>query len=498
MKALTVILLRPEFHTAVGAARRPCRLPPMCEGVREIPSGSRDAAPSASAKRAQRFQFSTRQSWSLLLTFVCFALSVNAAPPQVVKAAPENGSKEIDPGLRELRIVFDQPMQAGGLSVVGGGPNFPKFVGKHRWENDRTFVWAWRLEPDHDYWLSINSDRFRNFRSTAGDSAVPHPISFRTEKGTTKRDSNAEHAEAAMILKRAINEDYSYHDLHGVNWDERFAQYTNRLGAAGSAGEFARIAAELLAPAKDIHLWFEVDGEIVPTFQRTAAWNINLRSLPGRVERWSRRNAVVSTGKFADGIGYVLIRSWPGRGDELMPAYEALESARKAGAPFIIDVRANGGGSEVTAQQFAGCFVERPVAYAKHVTRSAGQFGQPYTRELQPNKAYPTFTNQVAVLAGLGTISSAEGFVMMMQQNPRCTIFGERTAGASGNPQRIDLGNGIAAFVPSWKELNLNGELLETKGIEPQVAVPAKQTDFENADPVLDAALNHLRNQKRP
>jgi len=386
-------------------------------------------------------------------------------------------------------------MQAGSLSVVGGGPTFPKFVGKHRWENDRTFVWAWRLEPNHDYWLSINNDRFQNFRSTNGESAMPHPIGFRTARA--KRDDSADHAEAALILERVIDEDYSYHDLHGVNWNERFAPYTNRLGTAGSAREFARIAAELLAPARDIHLWFEVDGKIVPTFQRTAAWNINFRSLPGRVERWSRRNALVSTGEFADGIGYVLIRSWPNRGEELTPAYEALESARKGGASLIIDVRANGGGSEVAARQFAGCFFERPVAYAKHIIRSGGQSGPPYTRELEPNKGYPTFTNRVAVLAGLGTVSSAEGFVMMMQQNPRCTIFGERTAGASGNPQRIDLGNGVAAFVPSWKQLNLKGELLETKGLEPQVTVSAKQADFENADPVLEAALKHLREPRR-
>jgi hypothetical protein len=346
--------------------------------------------------------------------------------------------------------------------------------------------------------LSINSDRFRNFRSTAGESAVAHPIGFRTAAGIGKRDGRADHTAAAMMLERAIKEDYSYHDLHGLNWDERFAGYTNRLGATGSAGEFAQVAAELLAPAKDIHLWFEVDGKIVPTFQRMAVWNINLRSLSDRVERWSRRNAVVSTGEFADGIGYVLIRSWPGRGEELMPAYEELERAQKAGAPLIIDVRANGGGSEIAARQFAGCFVERPVAYAKHITRSGGKLGQPYTRELQPNRAYPTFTNRVAVLAGLGTISSAEAFVMMMQQSPRCSTFGERTAGASGNPQRIDLGNGVAAFVPSWKQLNLNGELRETKGIEPHVAVPAKQSDFEKADPVLDAALNHLRKATRP
>jgi RNA polymerase sigma-70 factor (ECF subfamily) len=435
---------------------------------------------------------------TLALILVSFVLSAQAAPPGVVKATPENGSKEVDPNTRELRVVFDQPMQAGSLSVVGGGPTFPKFVGTHRWEDERTFVWSWRLEPTHDYWLSINSDRFRNFRSAAGESAEPHPIGFRTGQGTSKRDSRADHFEAALILRGAILEDYSYHDLHGVNWRERFAEHTNRLAEAGSAAEFARIGAELLAPAKDIHLWFEVDGKIVPTFQRTAPWNINLRSLPSRVERWSRRNAIVSEGEFQDGIGYVLIRSFPSSGEDLKQAFEVLERAAKRGAPLIIDVRANGGGSENAARQLAGCFVEQPVAYAKHVMGGGKGLTTPHTRELEPNKAYPTFTNRVVVLAGLGTVSSAEAFVMMMQQNPRCTIIGERTAGASGNPTRMDLGNGVVAFVPSWKDMNLKGELLETRGIEPQISVSAPQQDFVNADPILAAALKHLRDSKNP
>ena len=82
---------------------------------------------------------------------------------------------------------------------------------------------------------------------------------------------------------------------------------------------------------------------------------------------------------------------------------------------------------------------------------------------------------------------------MMMQQAPRCTIIGERTAGASGNPKRIDLGNGVAALVPSWKDLDLNGALLETKGIEPHISIRATPADFENGDPVLEEALKHLR-----
>jgi hypothetical protein len=69
-----------------------------------------------------------------------------AEAPRVVKAVPDNDAQEVDPTLAELRIEFDQAMSPGGRSVVGGGPQFPRLVGKARWVDDHTFVWAIRLE----------------------------------------------------------------------------------------------------------------------------------------------------------------------------------------------------------------------------------------------------------------------------------------------------------------------------------------------------------------
>ena len=90
-----------------------------------------------------------------------------AAPPQVLKAVPDNGDLGVDPGLRVIRVTFDQAMNRGGMSVVGGGESFPVH-GKPRWKTSRTISIPVRLEPGHDYWLSINSERFRNFTSRSG------------------------------------------------------------------------------------------------------------------------------------------------------------------------------------------------------------------------------------------------------------------------------------------------------------------------------------------
>jgi len=81
----------------------------------------------------------------------------------------------------------------------------------------------------------------------------------------------------------------------------------------------------------------------------------------------------------------------------------------------------------------------------------------------------------------------------MMKQVRGCTLIGERTAGSSGNPSPVDLGNGVSAFVPSWRSLRVDGTCLEGEGFAPDVEVRASPGDFRAGDPVLDAALKRLR-----
>jgi hypothetical protein len=422
--------------------------------------------------------------------------SLLAAPPTVLKAAPDNGAKDVDPGLKEFRVTFDQPMSSGGMSIVGGGPSFPKFVGKGRWADERTLVMTWQLEGEHDYWLSINSDRFTNFRSRQGESAVPYPISFRTGKRTTPsvEDQVERNREAYEHLQRAIKEDYSYWDLRRVDWDKRFEEFARRLWLLPTPRKFAETMAELLSPAEDVHLWMAVDGDSIPTYKRRAVWNVSTANLPRLVPGWQQRSPAVFSGNYEDGIRYLCIRNWPAdKPDQLEGAYEVLAEAAGEKKPLIIDVRANGGGAEPLAAQFAGCFVDRPVAYAKHAIRRDGKFSEPVERVLKPNKARPHFQGRVAVLIGLGTVSSCESFAMMMKQAPGCTLLGQRTAGASGNPRPVELGNGVTLYVPSWKDLRLDGTCLEGEGLAPDVEVKAEPQEFSAGDPVLAAALSVLR-----
>src|SRR3954462_2556723 len=205
------------------------------------------------------------------LLISCLILCCVAAAPKVVKTIPENGKDDINPDAPELRIVFDQPMRPGGRSLVNSSRGvFPNLVGEARWEDERTFVWPMKLEPNTDYWLSINSTRFTNFRSKDGEPAVPYVIAFST-KGSDKPASPEQikaNKEAIARLKKIILEDYSYFDLRKVDWEKQFAEFSPKLEAAGGPGEFATTAAKMLSVAQDIHLSMRAGERRIYTHKR--------------------------------------------------------------------------------------------------------------------------------------------------------------------------------------------------------------------------------------
>ncbi|MBU0639169.1 MAG: hypothetical protein KKB50_09920 [Planctomycetes bacterium] len=421
--------------------------------------------------------------------------------PLVIKAVPDHGDTDVDPGLREIRVEFDQDMNTEGFSWVGGGETYPKTRGEARWLNPRVCVMPVELEPGHEYWLSINSQTYTNFRSAADVPAEPYPIAFRTrgaeaEPVVQKELTPAENRAALDTLRRAINDNYSYRDQRGVDWDEQFDRFGPRLEKAKAPMEFAKQAARLLKPANDMHIWLTVGPAQVPTHRRSVVRNCAPQRLAQIVPGWTERSPQVSSGRFEDGIGYLSISSWSAKSNELTEAVYAALKALENCPGLIIDVRLNGGGDEELAQQVAGCFVDEPKLYAKHVIRqaeAASGFSEPYQRVLQPNPSGPRYRGRIAVLMGPANMSSCEAFLLMMKQVPRCKLVGQTSYGSSGNPKPFDLGNGVTVYLPSWRAMRPDGTVFEGEGIEPDKLVNAPPTDFETGDPVLEAALGLLR-----
>lgn len=308
--------------------------------------------------------------------------------------------------------------------------------------------------------------------------------------------SLSDNTKAISKLRRAIDEKYSYRDLRGVDWDKMFDRYAPLMERARTPRKFAEIAAKMLACTKDMHLWVKIDGETVGGFKRNIKRNYDTHLLKRIIPRWRQHSERVSTGRFDDGIGYMMINSWSVEKPEtLKPAFNALKDFSDCRG-LIIDVRPNGGGGEGLAQQFAGCFVDERAVYAKHVYRKANSpegWGQIQQRMLEPNKDRPKYRGRIAVLMGRVNMSSCEAFLLMMKQVPNCKLVGDRSYGSSGNPKPVDLGNGVTVWLPSWKALGPDGACFEGKGINPHLLVRTSKSQFRKRDQVLEAALKFLR-----
>lgn len=424
------------------------------------------------------------------------AHSAMAEPPTVIRSEPANGATDVNPNLSEILVEFDQDMNRGGMSWVAAGGTFPALRGRAAWRNKRVCVLPVTFEPNTEYRLGINSIAYTNFRGTNDEPATPYIIAFTTgaEPDTPDRLTPELNRPSIAELRRAIDEQYSYRDLREIDWDALFAKHAPKLEKSRTPREFAARIAKLLKPAKDIHIVVEAQGKYFPTVRRKIRANINLDTIALSVPNFEQQGNHVSTGRFEDGIAYILIGTWSRQQKTaLEPAFDALRKFSEAPG-LIVDVRPNAGGDETIARRFAGCFVDAPVVYAKHVTRSIdlpGGFTPPHERVLHPTKDGPKYRGRVAVLMGPKNMSSCEAFLLMMKQAPDCKLIGATSYGASGNPQKVALPNGVIVMLPSWKAMQPDGTEIEGRGIEPDLPVPGRAG--KTTDPVLQAALDWLR-----
>jgi C-terminal processing protease CtpA/Prc len=299
-------------------------------------------------------------------------------------------------------------------------------------------------------------------------------------------------------LRRLIDEKYSYRDLRGIDWDKAFSTFGPLMERAQTPEHFAELAAKLLRQARDPHIWVKIGDKQFEGFKRNTVRNYNIAALRRIVPGFTERNKRISTGRFENGIGYIMIANWSKReGDGLEPAFAALKEL--ADSPgIIIDVRPNNGGSEPLAEEFAGCFVDEPVVYSKHQYRKPDEpngFGRPQERILKPNQNKFHYKGKVAVLMGQVNMSSCESFLLMMKQSPNCKLIGQKSYGSSGNPKPYELGNGVTVLLPSWQALLPDGTCLEGRGVFPDIVVSTTERQLKNRDPVIDAAIKYLLKQ---
>lgn len=110
-------------------------------------------------------------------------LSLDQVPPVVIKTVPEAGATDVDFGPTEIRITYSKTMSPNtSFTLVKGKDGSLIKTSTPKLDADgRTFVLKIKLEPNTTYFYFANNQKYKNFRDTNGNSALPYQVIFSTK-----------------------------------------------------------------------------------------------------------------------------------------------------------------------------------------------------------------------------------------------------------------------------------------------------------------------------
>jgi len=171
---------------------------------------------------------------------------------------------------------------------------------------------------------------------------------------------------------------------------------------------------------------------------------------------------------------------------EIQEAVKAAEQAGKKG--LIIDVRSNPGGLLQETTQLTDMFLEAGTMLVQ-VDRNG--------RERVANATPGQVTKlPIVIVQDELSASGAELFAAALQENGRAMVVGSKSLGKGTVNHVRELSNGGAVYVSIARWLTPKRNLIEGKGVQPDVAVQLTVEDIEaQRDVAMFRAIDVLREQ---
>jgi hypothetical protein len=112
-------------------------------------------------------------------------MTIETAPPVIVKTVPEAGAKDVDPSVKEIKVTFSKDMAdkswSWSTAWENSTPETPQGASPKYSNDKRTCVLPVKLEPGKVYGFWINSEKFHGFQDADHRPAVPYLLVFRTK-----------------------------------------------------------------------------------------------------------------------------------------------------------------------------------------------------------------------------------------------------------------------------------------------------------------------------
>lgn len=200
--------------------------------------------------------------------------------------------------------------------------------------------------------------------------------------------------------------------------------------------------------------------------------------------------------RLASGLGYIhLGENFGDRpGHSMTAEFDAALAGLMDAPGLILDLRDNGGGDSLVANQIAGRFLAEPFVYGRESYRQrlpTRLWWLWSERRVTPRP--PRYAGPIVLLIDASTVSSAEEFVVSLVDSGRAQTVGRQTAGSSGNPIVFQLPGGGRVRFSTGDLRRVDGTPIEGIGIEPDRLVAWTLDDVrQGRDPDLAAAVEML------
>ena len=228
---------------------------------------------------------------------------------------------------------------------------------------------------------------------------------------------------------------------------------------------------------------------------------------PHQVELVRERapGSIVTSKSLSPEVGYVRIASF---GPDTASKVRGLASelAKSGAKSLIVDIRRTAEGPFDTGIDTARAFVKSGT-----LVQIAGRDPQAKATD-KPQTKVPaaaikeTITARagdgaielpVTLLVTTGTSGAAELFAAALTGNKRAEMIGERTLGRAGIQKLVKLPDGRGIWLTHARYVTPGGDLIQGRGLTPDVAVDEPDVDFGEPHPakdaILEAALERLK-----
>lgn len=282
-------------------------------------------------------------------------------------------------------------------------------------------------------------------------------------QGLTADSRNA----AIKSIARHIAANYVYPEKGGqIASHIQAANFKGQFDKATSWKEFDEmVTKELRAFSNDGHLYVKYDPEAVKELKKPTVSSEEKNSMISLVD--DSKSTITESKVLDQNVGYLKLTEIRINKSNLEDLYSHMRKMEGTKA-LIIDLRDNGGGGSEAGAVLESYFLPAGTPTLRFTTRD-GNYTTDSTVTWLKEK---TYDKPVFIIVNNRTVSAAEAFAFVLQQNKRAKVVGERSAGAANMNSwyAIDDENfvSVSTAAPTVAGKNISWE---QTGIQPDIRV---------------------------